>query len=344
MARRSKSGILQSKASLTGAYFALDQEDDTLGLNLLRKALAMAKELQYYFSSDDDPKVTARLCAKALETGIEVDHAQEIIRIRKLVMDDPPLHLENWPWAVQIFTLGRFELVIDGKPFKFPKKAQKKPLEMLKVLSSFGEGQEVSKVQLSDILWPDAEGDKAQRSFDTTLYRLRQLLGNDKAIILQEGRLTFDLRYCWVDNMAFERMLKQAEDYAANEDRNSAIQSLEKAIALYKGPFLAGDVDEPWAISYNEHLRSKFLRAIEKLGDYLEEKGDLKRAVDCFQKGIEVDDVAEVFYRSLMICLKRLGHRTDAMSVYQRCEKTLSSSLGLEPSLETKAIKESLYE
>ncbi len=344
IARHSKSGILESKALLTGAYFALDQGDETVGLNLLKKALVMAKELQYYFSSDDDPSVTARLCATAIETGIEVDHAQDIIRNRKLVLDDPPLHLENWPWAIQIYTLGRFNMLIDGKPFKFHKKTQKKPLEMLKVLVSFGEDQKVSKAQLSDILWPDVEGDKAQRSFDTTLHRLRQLFGHDKAIILQESRLNLDLRYCWVDSMAFERILKQAEDYAKKEDRKNAIQSLEKAVALYKGPFLGGEADEPWAISYDERLRSKFLRAIEKLGDYLEEKGDLNRAVDCFQKAIEVDDVAEMFYRRLMICLKKLDRRSDAISTYKRCEKTLSASLGLEPSPKTKAIKESLYE
>jgi len=344
MARQIKSGLIESRALFTGAYFALDQGDDIVGLNLLQKALIMAKELQYYFSADDDPSVTARLCATALETGIEVDHAQDIIRTRKLVLDDPPLHLENWPWAIQIYTLSRFELVIDGKPFKSPKKTQKKPMEMLKVLSSFGEGQEVAKAQLSDILWPDADGDKALRSFDTTLYRLRQLLGHDKAINLREGRLTLDLRYCWVDSMAFERILKQAEDYANMEDKKSAIQSLEKAVSLYKGPFLDGEADEPWAISYNERLRSKFLRAIEMLGNYLEEEGDLKRALLCFQKAIEVDDMAEVFYQRLMICLKQLGRKTEALSVYQRCEKTLSANLGLEPSPETKAIKESLYE
>jgi LuxR family transcriptional regulator, maltose regulon positive regulatory protein len=344
LACETQNGIIESRALFTGAYFALDQGDETSGLKLLQKALAKAKKMLYYFSADDDPKVTARLCAKALEAGIEVDYVHDIIRKRKLVLDNPPLHLENWPWAIQIYTLGRFELVIDGKPFKFPKKAQKKPLEMLKVLASFGEGQEVSKAQLSDILWPDAEGDKAQRSFDTTLYRLRQLLGHDKAIILREGRLTLDLRYCWVDSMAFERILKQAENYAEKEDRNSAIQSLEKAVSLYKGPFLGGEADEPWAISYNERLRSKFLRAIEKLGNYLEEEGELNKAVDCFQKAIEVDDVAEIFYQRLMICLKQLGRRTGAISTYKQCEKTLSAKLGLGPSPETKAIKESLYE
>ncbi len=343
LACETQNGIIESRALFTGAYFALDQGDETSGLNLLRKALVRAKKMLYYFSADDDPKVTARLCATALEAGIEVDHAKEIIRIRKLVLDDPPLHLENWPWAIQIYTLGRFELVINGKPFKFPKKTQKKPLEMLKVLASFGEGQKINKSQLSDILWPDADGDKAQRSFDTTLHRLRQLLGHDKAIILREGRLFLDLRYCWVDSMAFKRILKQADDYAEKEDRKSAIQSLQKAVSLYKSPFLAGEEDEPWAISYNELLRSNFLRAVETLGNYLEEEGELNRAVDCFQRAIEVDDIAEMFYRRLMICLKQLGRGTDALSVYQRCKKTLSAGLGLEPSPETKAIKESLF-
>jgi LuxR family maltose regulon positive regulatory protein len=339
-----KSTLFQWYALLLEAQSALEQGNEHFGLEALKKALAYGKNCGYFYLSIDIPSKMAELYVKALEKEIEVDFVKDLIRTRNLIPDDPPLHLENWPWAIQIYTFGRFELVIDGKPFKSPKKTQKKPLEMLKLLASFGEGQEVSKSQLSDILWPDADGDKAQRSFDTTLYRLRQLLGHDKAIILREGRLSLDLRYCWVDSMAFERILKQAEDYAANEDRNSAIQSLEKAVSLYKGPFLAGETDEPWAISYNEHLRSKFLRAIERLGNYLEEEGELNRAVDCFHKAIEVDNVAEVFYQRLMICLKKIGRRSAAISTYKRCKKTLSANLGLEPSPETKAIKESMYE
>ena len=344
LARRIKSKIIETKALFIGAHFALDQGDEAAGLKMLRNALAMAKDLQFYFIPEDDPNVTARLCATALELGIEVDHVQEIIRKRNLIPKDPPLDLENWPWAVQVFTLGRFELVIDGKPFKFSKKAPKKPLEMLKVLASFGEYQKISKDRLSDILWPDTAGDKAQKSFDTTLHRLRHILDHDKAISRREGRLSLDLRYCWVDSMAFERILNQAEDYSEKGDKKNSIQSLEKAIMLYKGPFLGEDAHEPWAISYNERLRSKFFRAIERLGNDLEKEGELIRAVDCFRKAIEVDNVAEVFYQRLMICLKQLGRRTDALSVYQRCKKTLSACLGLEPSPETKAIKESLHE
>jgi len=339
-----KSNMFKSYALFLEAQSAFYQGDEASGLESLRKALAYGKKCGYIQVLFYIPHKMAELYAKALEAGIEVDFVQDIIRRRKIIPDEPPVHLDNWPWAIQIFTLGQFGMVIDGKPFKFSRKAQKKPLEMLKVLTSFREGQEISKAQLSDILWPEADGDKAEQAFYITLHRLRQLLGHDKAIGLREGKLTLDLRYCWVDSMAFERILKRSEDYAEKEDRNSVIQSLEMAVALYKGPFLAGDADEPWTISYSERLRNKFLRAIGKLGSYLEEEGELNRAVECFNRAIEVDEMAEMFYQRLMICLKKLGRRTEALSAYQHLKKTLAAKLELEPTQQTEAIKESLFD
>ncbi len=343
-ASENKNIIFESYALFLEAQSALKQGNENSGLKALRKALAYGNNCGNCFIFIDIPSKTIELYAKALEAGIEVDLIQDIIRKRNMVPDEPPVHLDNWPWAIQIFTLGRFTMVIDGNPFNLPKKVQKKPLEMLKVLISLGEGQEISKTRLSDILWPEADGDKAEQAFYITLHRLRQLLGHNKAVSLREGKLTVDLRYCWVDSMAFERILKRAEDYAEKGERNCVIKSLEKAVALYKGPFLSVDAHEPWAISYNERLRTKFLRAIEKLGSYLVQAGELERAIECFNKAIEVDDIIEIFYQRLMVCLKKLGRRTEALAVYQRCEKTLSANLDLEPSPETKTIKKSLFE
>jgi DNA-binding SARP family transcriptional activator len=342
LAHQMNSKFLEFSAVMIRAQFAFDQGEETSGLTFLREALTMGKEQQYLNNIVDQPPVTAALCVRALEAGIEVDYVQHIIRKRKLIPDTPPLHLENWPWPVRIFTLGRFELTLDGKPFQSSRKAQKKPLEMLKVLTSSGDGQEITRDQLSDILWPEAEGDKAQRAFDTTLHRLRQLLTTDKALVLREGRLSLDPRYCWVDIFAFERILEQADNAAEKGDRDKAIQLLEKAINLYRGPYLGGDSEMTWAISYSERLRSKFLRSIQSLGSYLEEANELNEAVACFERAIEVDDLAEVFYQRLMLCLKKLGRRSDALAAYQRCRKTLALCLEIEPTPETEVIYESL--
>jgi DNA-binding SARP family transcriptional activator len=70
--------------------------------------------------------------------------------------------------------------------------------------------------------------------------------------------------------------------------------------------------------------------------------GELDQAAKCFQKAIDVDDLAEVFYQRLMLCLKKLDRRADALAVYQRCRNTLDATLGIEPTPETRAIYHSL--
>jgi hypothetical protein len=71
---------------------------------------------------------------------------------------------------ISVFTLGRFSLLLNGKPADFGRKVPRRPLEMLKMIVALG-GREISTTSLISALWPDADGDVAQRSFDTTLHR-----------------------------------------------------------------------------------------------------------------------------------------------------------------------------
>ncbi|MCK7497369.1 MAG: hypothetical protein MZW92_46165 [Comamonadaceae bacterium] len=60
---------------------------------------------------------------------------------------------------------------------------------------------------LAELLWPEADGDAAQRAFDTTLHRLRKLLGHERAVVLSEGRLSLNPTVCWVDAWTLERLI-----------------------------------------------------------------------------------------------------------------------------------------
>jgi ATP/maltotriose-dependent transcriptional regulator MalT/DNA-binding SARP family transcriptional activator len=319
------------------AQFALDRGDERAGLNSLRKAFAFVRERGIKCFLLLRHNVMARLCAKALEEGIEVEYVQDLIRRLNLIPDTPPVDIENWPWPIKIYTLGRFSLLKDGKQAHFPRKAQKKPLKMLKALISLG-GRDVGEERLSDVLWPEADGDKAHWVFGITLRRLRKLLGNEKAIGLREGRLTLDPRYCWVDIWAFERILGQSDRALKNGGKKRGIGLIEKAIGMYQGHFLAGDSGVSWTISMRERLRSKFIRYITELGRLCEESGELKKSLECFKRGLEVDNLVEDFYQRLMLCHLRLGHRAEALSVYDSLKKILSVTLGVEPSPKTQAI------
>ena len=340
-AERFKSRLLEYYGLMIEAYFYFEQGDEISGLASLRKALAIGKGSGISMTYVDQPAVTASLCVKALEENIEVSYVQHLIRNRRLIPENPPLHLENWPWYLKVFTLGRFELSKGEKPIPSSRKIPQKPLAMLKVMIALG-GKGVKEEQLSDILWPQADGDDAHNSFITTQHRLRQLIGHENAIRHQEGRLTLDERLWWVDVWAFEWLLGRAEAEKKRGSAENAVQCIEKAIHLYKGPFLADESDQSWIISTRERCRSRFIRGLTWLGHYWQDQEEWEKAIESYRRGLEIDDVAEDLYQQLMICFRELGRRAEALSVYQRCRKALSGILGIDPSPKTEAIFRSL--
>jgi DNA-binding SARP family transcriptional activator len=336
--------IVEFACLLVEAKFAFDKGDDASGFSSLRKALSLGRAKGYIsIPYVWIPAMMAELCQKALEANIEVDYVVHLIRKRNLMPHPPPINCEKWPWAVKIFTLGQFGIVRDGEAVQFSGKVQKKPLELLKILISNG-GGELSEEYIGDCLWPDATGDVAYSALRTTLSRLRKLIGVDGAIRFQEGKASLDPRYCWVDAHAFERTLAQFElgieqEMACLDEQNSKpLQLVGKAIGIYRGHYLPADEGQICTISYRERLRSRFSRMITRCGDLLEKRGQWEKALEYYQKGIEVDDLSEEFYQRLMICCNQLGRHENALEAYRRCKKLLSTTMGIDLSEKTKAI------
>ncbi|TFH32972.1 MAG: tetratricopeptide repeat protein, partial [Deltaproteobacteria bacterium] len=323
---------------MTEAYFHLERNDDASAIAPLKKGLQIGLENGIFGTTLCLPDMFERVAGKALEEGIEVDYVQDFIRRHRLVPDPANPALEQWPWAVKVYTLGRFGLLTDNRPVEFGRKVQQRPLALLKALLALG-GRGVSEARLSELLWPDTDGDLAHQSFTAALNRLRKLLGKEESLVLKEGHLSLSNRHCWVDAWAFERFLGQAEK-ARNEGKE-ATGFYKKALAIYKGHFLPFE-EYSWAVSLREKLRGGYLEAVTQLGRDREEAGRWEEAVSCYEKGIEADDLAEELYRRLMICHLQQGQKAKALSVYRRCRRTLSSVLGVDPSGETRAIADSL--
>ena len=330
---------------LAEAEFCFDRDRASEGLTILRDALGLGKEVGYA-TLLDVPSNTARLCARALEEGIEVPYVQELIRKRDLALDDPPYHLEAWPWPLRVHTLGNFRLVREDTPATVRGKVRQKPLLLLKVVIALG-GHDVPEERISDLLWPDADRDAAHNTFTTTLSRLRDLLGVRRAIRLQERCLTLDARYCWVDAWAFENLLDQALNRLpafgqARTHDGTELPDLgamtQKVLALYRGPFLPSDVAHVWTTPYRERLRAKFLRLIERWGRHLEGMSQWQEAFECYQRGLDADECVEGFYQCILECYRQLGLRAEAVAAYRRCQRVLSTSLGVGPSPKTDAL------
>jgi hypothetical protein len=282
IARNIDSHHLEYTCLLGFAGIALEHGRSRPGLNALRRGFALGREHNYQHFLGWRPAAIARLCEHALAAGVEVEYAKSLVKRRALAPERPPLDAPEWPWHFRVQTLGGFRLLRHGEPLAAAGgKAQRRPLELLKVLIALG-GERVAEELITDAMWPRIDGDSAHRSFTSTLHRLRKLLGEDRALVLHEGKLSLDARFFWVDAWAYERLLGEL-DAALSPGRASAAPELAERLGarlleLYRGPFLAGEADEPWSLRPRERWHARYARALDGLGRFWEDAGQAGRA------------------------------------------------------------------
>lgn len=334
-----KSHYIEYHKLLIQAHFNLEKNRDSNVTELLTDAFALARQYGLFTMTWWRPNVMVRLCGLALKHNIEKDYIQQLI-YRQNLLPDPDIaeEIENWPWRIKIFSLGRFSLLISGEPLRSSGRTQSKPLDLLKSLVAFG-GREVSEHRFIEAMWPDADGDAAHQAFETTLHRLRKLINNDKAIILRDGKLKLDQRYCWVDTWVLERLLGKIDSLLEHGDTDAITDTAEKIMSLYQGPFL-GTEEISWVMALRERLHSKFLRQLGVAGSYWESSGQQDTAIDFYRRILEIDPLAEEFYRKLITCYEKQGRTAEALTTYTRCKNVMNSMLNINPSPATKIVYE----
>lgn len=283
--------------------------------------------------------VLARLCAEALDAGIEPPVVRRFIAHCELA-PEPGASL-NWPWPVRVHTLGRFAVFCDDKPLTFTGKSPRKALELLQALIAHG-GREVRTTVLMQSLWPEESSSNLRNLFDNTLHRLRKLLGPQEVLHVHNAKLTLDASRCWVDAWAFNRLTAPCAAALVEPGHERAPVSeaeARAALRLYSGHFLQSESEEPWSLPYRDRLRNRFHRLVRVLGEHLEQAGDWEGAAEIYERGLEVDNLAEVFYQHLMACHQRMGEHAEALRVYRRCRELLSIVLGVAPSPRTESLR-----
>jgi ATP/maltotriose-dependent transcriptional regulator MalT/DNA-binding SARP family transcriptional activator len=262
--------------------------------------------------------VAARLCSDAIRRGIEPDFARRVVRDRRLA---PPAPFEeHWPWAMRVRALGGFDVEVDGEPLDWGPRAQRKPLDLLKLLVAQGPGPADAAIVI-DALWPDADGAGARASFDMTVMRLRKLLQRHDALKLDGSHIGLDTSVVWVDVFAF----------------------LAGATDAYPGPLFGNDALQPWWAAAREKLHQRFLRRAVERGRALERQGRSDEALQLFEAALAQDALAEELYQGAIRCYIAANRPADALRVFRRCREQLSIVLGVAPSASTQALVTSIH-
>jgi LuxR family transcriptional regulator, maltose regulon positive regulatory protein len=240
-ARSGRSELVRYLVGLGRARHALAGGDEKRAVADLRESFAIGRDQGVSaFGPWLGPTQVAELCAVAIANGIETEHVRQIVRSARLPAPAAAAVLEDWPWPLAIRTLGRFELLRDGVPVDLHAKGHGRPLQLLKVLVSLG-GRRSRMETVAEAMWPDAEGDVAHHALETTLYRLRKILGGEDVVRVVDCTVTIEPTRCWIDAIAFERLASRASGSSASPAMAA------RALGMYAGEFLPDDVDASWS-------------------------------------------------------------------------------------------------
>jgi len=325
--------------TLVRAYSALARSDREEAHSHIRRMLALGRCDHSWRFLQAELVLREVVLEEAPVAGIDTELARTIIRSFGIKPRRPDI--DNWPWLLKVSTLGKFEVLVNDEPLESSRKSPRRPLALLKALIAFG-SREVPGAKLVDALWAEEDGDAAQRDFDVALYRLRKLLGDPKAILFEDGRLSVDTAYCWVDVLEIERHFEQLEQALKRGDEHQVETSLGAISRLYGGMFLPGETDAAWSVSMRERLRDRYVQAVQRGARRFEATSRWDEAIDWYAKALQVDDLAESLYQGLMRCYLQTGRRAEGLTCYRRLRNCLAAGLSISPNTSSEALRRQL--
>lgn len=261
--------FLTERLRLLARLYALIRDDRTgpwseYSRSELEAVTRRLRELQWPGVLALLPEFVARLWARALDAGIEADWVRASIHTRDLLPPEPSWPT-GWPWSVRVSVLGPGSCVVGGLDIaaSVSGKAAAKPLALLRRLAVEGGHDGVAADVLAQALWPGERREGRNKALETTLARLRRLLGHANAVLVSERRLRLNPQRVWLDSAAlcrqFDRLQRGAGGEVAGIDR---AREWDAVFELWRGPLLADEPDAPWLEARRDQLRRRMAAAL----------------------------------------------------------------------------------
>jgi LuxR family maltose regulon positive regulatory protein len=235
------------------------------------------------------------------------------------------------PPKLSIYTLGRSQVKLDGKPVTASSWVNQKRARELFFFLVAHPNKSLTKEEIGVTLWPDSSSEQLRLQFRNTIYYVRYALGQD-VILSNERRYAFnsDLDYSY-DVQDFERKVGQAE---SAETPAQKVELLQEGLQLYKGDFFP-EGEGIWVMTERQRLSQIYEHSLLVLAQLLLEKGEPKTALIHCQTILEENHCMESAHRLAMQAYAALGNRSGIANQYEQCKQFLQDELNLEPSPET---------
>jgi predicted ATPase/DNA-binding SARP family transcriptional activator len=188
----------------------------------------------------------------------------------------------------------------------------------------------VTAEQLIDGLWGEAPPASALQSLQVYVHGLRRALGGERIetagrgyrVVVGEDELDLD---------RFERTLERGRAALEAGREDDAADDLREALAVWRGPALAGLPEETRRAAEAERLEELRLTALELRFDAELACGRHDALVAELEALTAEEPYRERFLQQRMLALYRCGRQAEALEVYRNAREVLADELGLDP-------------
>jgi len=231
---------------------------------------------------------------------------------------------------VEFRILGPLEVVEDGSSVPLGTLKERLVLGVLLLHAN----EFVSRERLIDDLWGEAPPPTARKAVNVYVSQLRKALGGAGADAIETASGGYRLRVerDHLDAERLQRILADARESVAKGELETAADRFREALALWRGPTLAGLQLE--SLGRDEVARLDELR-VAALMDRIDcdlALGRHEQVLGELNVLVREHPLRERLRAQQMLALYRADRQADALEAYAEARRTLVDDLGIEPS------------
>ena len=211
--------------------------------------------------------------------------------------------------------------------------ARRRPLALLALLATAGD-RGWAREKIAALLWPESDEEHGRNSLSQALAALRRNMAAPD-LVIGGPELRLNPLAITSDVAEFECAI--------------ASGTLERALALYQGPFLdgfflrdAGDF-ERWLAGHRRRLHDMIVRAAERMARGAEARFDYELALSSWRQLVALEPTNAPATAGLMRVLVTMGDRAAAVRQYRQHAEAVWEEFGVAPDTTVSAFAASLH-
>jgi DNA-binding SARP family transcriptional activator len=217
-----------------------------------------------------------------------------------------------------------------------------RPKQVLEILLA-ARGHLVPTDRLADLLWGHELPQNTAGSIQTFVSVLRRHLTSDQArarelVVTEPEAYRFATDLIDLDLDRFDEL----NERSGHEPTHLARRSLEQALELVRGEVLEDEPYSVWAMELRGTYQGRVLGVHLEAANAALAELDFADAFAHAEAGTALDRFSESAHRTAMLALYALRRQHDALETYRRFRTRLDEELGLEPTVETRALESAI--